>query len=82
MTDDIPGSSTAVAAIDVAMIQNVLEDDATRPETLAEVAKRIGFRDPDRKRKDPAAALFEANRGVLGSDPARTTAGTRLDLPS
>ncbi len=57
-------------------------DQGRRAETLAEVAERIGLVDPDPERNDPAAALFEANRGVIGSDPANASAGIRLIVPT
>ena len=53
-----------------------------RPETLAEVAARVGITDPDPDRADPAAALFEANRGLIGSDPANAKAGMVLVVPA
>lgn len=59
-----------------------VENEGRRPETLAEVAERIGLVDPDPERNDPATALFEANRAVIGSDPANTTAGIRLAIPT
>jgi hypothetical protein len=57
-------------------------DQGRRAETLAEVAERVGLVDPDPERNDPVAALFEANRGLIGSDPANTSAGIRLVIPT
>jgi hypothetical protein len=64
-------------------VQNVeVEGQAPRPETLAEVVARTGITDPDSERGDPAAALFDANRGRIGSEPANTAAGMVLVVPS
>lgn len=66
-----PDATPAPAFLaDSTRVEWIGEGEARRPETLEEVAARVGA---------GADELFELNRGVIGSDPSSVTAGMVIE---